>query len=252
MTGLHHLITPQGRQLAYRQTGGGGPGVVFLGGFRSDMAGAKANFLAEWAEATGRAFLRFDYSGHGSSSGQFTDGCIGDWLADATAIIAARTTGPQILVGSSMGGWIALLMARAMPARIAGLVGIAAAPDFTEDSMWNGFSADQRHQLELHGQILIPSDYGDPYVITSRLITDGRAHLVLRSPLDLPFPVRLLQGTADADVPVSTALRLLDHANCPDARLVLVKGADHRFSTPDCLAMITAAIEDLGQGANHA
>ena len=252
MTELHHLTTPQGRKIAFRQIAGSGPGVVFLSGFKSDMEGSKATYLADWAQTTGRAFLRFDYSGHGSSQGRFEDGCIGDWLADATAVIAARTHGPQILVGSSMGGWIALLIAQANPRDIAGLVGIAAAPDFTEDSMWAEFTAHQRADLANRGQIALPSDYGEPYIITRRLIEDGRNHLVLRRPLNLPFPVRLLQGTADADVPVSVALRLLDHDGSPDARLVLVKGADHRFSTPDCLAMITQAIDDIGRGNDHA
>jgi pimeloyl-ACP methyl ester carboxylesterase len=240
------LMTPQGRRIAYHRTAGTGPGVVFLGGFRSDMGGTKALALQDWAARTGRAFLRFDYSGHGQSSGDFPDGCIGDWAEDAAAAIAALTAGPQVLVGSSMGGWISLLLARAMPGRVAGLVGIAAAPDFTEDSMWAGFSGAQRAEMERAGRVALPSDYSDePYVITRRLIEDGRQRLVLRAPLPLAFPVRLLQGTADADVPVSVALRLLDHATGPDIRLTLVKGADHRFSTPDCLAMIEAALEEV-------
>ncbi len=252
MTQIHHFTTDQGRRLAYRQTMGAGPGVVFLGGFKSDMEGTKAAYLHDWAQSQGRAFLRFDYSGHGASSGRFEDGCIGDWLADATAVIAQRTVGPQILVGSSMGGWIATLIARANPAQVAGLIGIAAAPDFTEDSLWQGFDAAQRDRLARDGQVALPSEYGDPYIITQRLIDDGRDHLVLRSPLVLPFAVRLLQGTADVDVPVSVALGLFEHAASPDSRLVLVKGADHRFSTPDCLAMITAAIGQIGLGGNHA
>jgi pimeloyl-ACP methyl ester carboxylesterase len=216
--------------------------VVFLGGFKSDMGGTKAVHLQDWARAQGRAFLRFDYSGHGQSSGAFEDGCIGDWAADAMAVISALTTGPQVLVGSSMGGWIACLVARAMPERLAGVVGIAAAPDFTEDSMWARFDAAQRSELEATGRVALPSDYGDPYVITARLIEDGRTHLVLRERLSIAVPVRLLQGTADGDVEMSVALRLLDHMDGDDVRLSLVKGADHRFSTPDCLALIEAAI----------
>jgi len=238
-----YLTTPAGRRLAYRQTPGSGPGVVFLGGFKSDMEGTKALWLEDRARETGRAFLRFDYSGHGASSGAFTEGSIGDWTADARAVIEAVTEGPQILVGSSMGGWIALLLARAMPDRVAGLVTVAAAPDFTEDAMWAGFDAEQRAALVSDGQVALPSDYGDPYVITRRLIEDGRDHLVLRTPLDLPFPARFLQGTADADVDISVALALLDHATGPDIRLTLVKGADHRFSDADCLALIGTAIE---------
>jgi pimeloyl-ACP methyl ester carboxylesterase len=241
-----HLETAAGRRIAFRRTLGSGPGVVFLGGFRSDMEGTKALALERWAQRTGRAFLRFDYSGHGTSSGDFLDGCIGDWAEDAAAVLAALTTGPQVLVGSSMGGWISLLLARARPERVAGLVGIAAAPDFTEDSMWAGFSPAQRDALAATGRVALASDYSDdPYVITHKLIEDGRRHLVLRAPLVLPFPVRLLQGTADADVPVAVALRLLDHATGPDIRLTLVKGADHRFSTPDCLSMIEAALDEV-------
>lgn len=245
MTTPSFLTTPQGRRIAYHQTAGMGPGVVFLGGFKSDMTGTKALHLQAWAERTGRAFLRFDYSGHGQSSGNFLDGAIGDWFADARAALAL-TTGPQILVGSSMGGWMALLLARAMPERIAGLVGIAAAPDFTEDSMWADATPEQRVALERDGQIALPTEYGDePYIITRRLVEEGRDNLVLRSPLALPFPVRLLQGTADIDVPQAVALRLLDHAKGDDIRLTLVKGADHRFSTPECLDLITTAIEDV-------
>ena len=245
MTEPSHLDTPQRRRIAYHRTTGQGPGVVFLGGFKSDMEGTKALHLEAWARRTGRAFLRFDYSGHGQSSGAFTDGCIGDWAEDAEAVLDALTEGPQVLVGSSMGGWIALLTARANPERVAGLVTIAAAPDFTEDSMWAGFDAEQRADLERDGVVHLPSDYGEPYPITKRLIEDGRAHLVLRSPLHLPFPVRFLQGTADADVERSVALSLLDHATGPDMRLTLVDGADHRFSDPDCLELITASLEEV-------
>ena len=240
------LDTPEGRRIAHHRTGGQGPGVVFLGGFRSDMTGTKALALEDWATARGRAFLRFDYSGHGQSSGAFEEGCIGDWFADAVAAITALTEGPQVLVGSSMGGWIALLCARAMPDRVAGLVTIAAAPDFTEDGMWDSFDDTQRAALLAEGRVALPSDYSDePYVITRRLIEDGRERLVLRSPLRLPMPVRMLQGPADADVPVAVALRLLDHAEGPDLRLTLVKDADHRFSTPDCLRLIEAAVAEV-------
>lgn len=241
-----HLDTPQGRRIAYHRTEGAHPGVVFLGGFRSDMEGTKALHLEDWAQRTGRAFLRFDYSGHGRSSGDFLDGSIGDWAEDAMAAIGALTRGPQVLVGSSMGGWISLLVAKAMPEKVAGLVGVAAAPDFTEDGMWAGFTEDERRDLLEKGRVEQPSDYApEPYVITRRLIEEGRRTLVLRDPLPLPFPVRLLQGTADTDVDVSVALRLLDHAGGPDIRLTLVKGADHRFSTPDCLALIEAAVSDV-------
>ncbi len=238
------LETPQGRRIAYHRTDGAGPTVVFLGGFKSDMGGTKAVHLEAWAQAQGRAFVRFDYSGHGESSGRFEDGAIGDWFADAQAVLK-MVPGPLVLVGSSMGGWISLLCARAMPARIAGLVTVAAAPDFTEDSMWAGFDSAQKAMLEREGQVALPSEYGDPYIITRRLIADGRDHLVLRAALPLACPVRCLQGTADADVDVAVALRLLDHATGPDIRLTLVKDADHRFSTPACLDLIVTAVADV-------
>jgi pimeloyl-ACP methyl ester carboxylesterase len=219
---------------------------VFLHGLRSDMTGTKAVALADWARRTGRAFLRFDCSGHGLSSGRFEDGAIGDWFEDAQAALDRLTEGPQVLVGSSMGGWLALLLARALPGRVKGLVGIAAAPDFTEDSMWAQATEAHRAALLRDGFIQRPSDYGDaPYVITRRLIEDGRAHLVLRDPLPLPFPVRLLHGTADTDVPLGVALRLMDHAAGPDLQLTLVKDADHRFSSPACLALIETAIGEV-------
>ncbi|PZX18292.1 pimeloyl-ACP methyl ester carboxylesterase [Palleronia aestuarii] len=237
------IDTPEGRRIAYNRSEGRGPWVVFLGGYMSDMAGTKAVHLEEWARKSGQAYLRFDYSGHGASSGAFEDGAIGDWAADARAAIEALTDGPVLLVGSSMGGWISLLVANAVP-RVAGFVGIAAAPDFTEDSMWAGFSEEERAALARDGQILMPSDYDAPYRVTRRLIEDGRRHLVLRAPVRSPGPVRLLHGTEDADVEMSVALRLLAHLE-GDVRLTLVRGADHRFSTPDCLDLLTETVEEV-------
>jgi pimeloyl-ACP methyl ester carboxylesterase len=222
------------------------PGVVFLGGFRSDMGGTKAIYLEDWARRNGRAFLRFDYTGHGESSGTFVEGCIGAWARDAQDALQNLTDGPQVLVGSSMGGWISLLIARAMPEKVAGLVGIAAAPDFTENGMWAGMDEATRAQLLSEGQIEEPSEYSDePYIITAKLIEDGRNQLVLNTPLPLPCPVRLLHGTADQDVPMDWPLRLLDHAECVDMRLTLIKGADHRLSGPDELSAIAAAVEEV-------
>ena len=243
-------------RIAARGDGASAPGIVFLGGLRSDMTGTKALWLEDWARARGRAFLRFDYRGHGASSGDFLDGAIGDWADDAAEAVARLTEGPQILVGSSMGGWIALILARRMagqnPGRVAALVGIAAAPDFTE-AMWARMGEGQQRELMEAGRIEQPSDYSDePYVITRRLIEDGRENLVLRSPLPLPFPVRLLQGTADTDVPPSVALRLLDHIDCPDARLTLVKGADHRFSGPRELALIGKTLHGVTRAVGAA
>ena len=238
------IITPEGRRIACRMRDGAGPAVMFLGGFRSDMEGTKAVWLDDWARARGRAFVRFDYSGHGASGGRFEEGCIGDWAEDAAAVLAL-VNGPAVLVGSSMGGWIALLLARAAPGRVAGLVTVAAAPDFTEDGMWGGFDAATRARLMAQGRVEVASAYGEPYVITRRLIEDGRERLVLREALELPFPVRMLQGTADRDVEEAVALRLLGHATGPDIRLTLVKGADHRFSSPACLALIGQAVDEV-------
>jgi len=248
MTAIQYLETPQGRRIAYHKTDGAGPCIVFLGGLKSDMQGTKAIYLEDWARDNGRAFLRFDYSGHGQSSGTFEQGCIGDWAADTRAAVAALTVGPLVVVGSSMGGWQALLLARAIPDRIAGMVTIAAAPDFTEDGYWASFSDDQKQALEQVGQVELPSDYMEPYVVTKRMIEDGRQQLVLRAPLSLPFPVRCLQGTDDTVVSTETALRLLDHADCPDMRLTLVKRTDHRFSDGPCLGMIRDAIQDVLKG----
>lgn len=247
MTEPSFHTTSKGRKLAYHQTSGTGPGVVFLGGFKSDMEGTKAIYLEDRCKAEGRAFLRFDYSGHGQSSENFTDGCIGEWADDAMDIIANLTTGPQIIVGSSMGGWISLLAAKAIPEKFAGLVTIAAAPDFTEDSMWAGFSDAQKQALEADGQLSLPSDYDEPYIITQKLIEEGRDQLVLRSPLHLPFPTRFLQGTADTDVDVSVAYRLLDHVTGPNIRLVVLKDADHRFSDPEALQLLDDAIANVVQ-----
>lgn len=240
------LETPQGRRIAYNLLKGKGPGIIFLGGFKSDMSGTKAMQLEHWARGQGRGFLRLDYSGHGDSSGAFEDGCIGDWFADAAAALTTLTDGPQILVGSSMGGWIALLLARSMPQRVAGLVTIAAAPDFSEQGFWAGFDDAQREAVMRDGRVEIPSEYSDePNVITRRLIEDGRDHLVMNQPLDLPFPTRFLQGTADEDVPMIWALDLLDHAQGDDIRLTMVKGADHRFSSPECLKLIEDTVAEL-------
>lgn len=237
--------SPQGRRLAYHKTDGTGPVIIFLGGLKSDMEGTKAVHLDAWAKARGHAFLRFDYSGHGESSGRFEDGCIGDWHQDTLAIIDALTDGPIVPVGSSMGGWQALLLARARPERIAGMVTIAAAPDFTEDGYWASFTPAEKAALDAVGHVERPSDYMEPYIITKRMIEDGRDHLVLRAPLHLPFPVRCLQGSADTAVSTETALRLLEHATCPDMRLTLVKDADHRFSDEVCLTLIEGAVAEL-------
>ena len=242
---MQFFDSPEGRRIAYHKSGTKGPTVVFLGGLKSDMEGTKAIHLEAWAQKRDQSFLRFDYSGHGESSGTFEEGCIGDWHQDTLAAVDALTSGPLIVVGSSMGGWQALLLARAIPERIAGMVTIAAAPDFTEDSYWAGFSEEQKQALDTVGYVELPSDYMEPYVITRRMIQDGRENLVLRAPLELPFPVRMLQGTEDTAVETSVALRLLEHAEGEDIRLTLVKGADHRFSDEDCLNLIQKSVEKV-------
>lgn len=233
------------RNLAYSQSTGDGPGIVFLGGFNSDMQGTKALYLEDWAISRGRAFLRFDYSGHGESSGNFLDGCVGDWAEDAAAIIDALTEGPQLLVGSSMGGWISLLLAREMPGRISGLVTIAAAPDFT-NRLWAGLSESERESLEVNGRVTRLSAYSEePYVFTKRLIEDGRRQSIFEKPLRLACPTRMLHGTDDQDVSHDVSLKLMEHAEGTDVRLTLVKGAEHRFSDANCLGLIVDAIEDV-------
>lgn len=234
-------------RLAYERIEGDGPGVVWLGGFRSDMTGTKAGHLAEWTKAASRAFLRFDYSGHGASGGAFEDGCISDWAADALFMLDRLTEGPQILVGSSMGGWIACLLALARPARVAGLVFVAPAPDFTEELMWKGFTNDQRARLLREGRIEIPSDYSpEPDVITRRLIEDGRANLVLGRAKDIACPVRILQGMKDADVPYAHALRFAEALGSADLVVTLTRDGDHRLSTPADLDRLAAAVASLG------
>lgn len=246
MDAVHHACHPGGMMeergslghLAYRRQKGDVPGVVFLGGFHSEMTGSKAEYLAAWCAARGRAFLRFDYSGHGTSGGRFEDGSIGQWTADAERVLLELTTGPQILVGSSMGGWIALLLARRHPQKLAGLIGIAAAPDFTEDLMWAQFPPAVREAIERVGSWQRPSEYGDSYPITRLLIEDGRRHLVLRESLPITAPVRLLHGQADPDVPWQLSLRLAEHITGDDVEVTLVKQGDHRLSKPENLALL--------------
>jgi pimeloyl-ACP methyl ester carboxylesterase len=237
------------RRLAYRLGSGAGPGLVWLGGFRSDMTGGKAEAVAAWAAANGRACLRFDYSGHGASSGDPEGGVVGDWLADAEAVFERLAPGPQILVGSSMGAWIALLLARRLigAGRIAGLVFIAPAWDMTEELMWRRFPDETRARIMAEGSYRLPSAYGaGGYAITRRLIEDGRAHLVAGAPFDPGCPVRILHGMRDADVPWRHSLALVEGVLAGgDVRLTLVKDAEHRLSRPQDLDLLIAAIAGL-------
>ncbi len=231
--------------LAYHSTRGETPGVIFLGGFRSDMTGTKATALEHACAEAGRAFVRFDYFGHGQSSGEFSDGTISRWRDDAIAVIDQLSSGPQVLVGSSMGGWLMILAALARPNRVAGLVGIAAAPDFTEDLMWATFDPSIRHALEVDGVYLELSPYDpEPTPITMRLIEDGRQHLVLRQPIPFSGPVRLVHGMADPDVPWQHAVRTAEAFASDDVAINLIKGGDHRLSAPDQLAQIVATVEE--------
>ena len=242
------LVTPSGQQLAYSFIRGTGPTVIFLGGFKSDMEGSKAIFLEKWAKKRNRSFLRFDYSGHGQSSGDFLNLGIGDWRNDAKQIIGLTENNGIILVGSSMGGWIALLLSRELGSRLKGLITIAAAPDFTEESMWKNFTEDQKKEVLNKGVLYLPSDYSEPYPITRYLIENGRQNLVLCEPLELTCPVRLMQGTEDTAVTRETALKLFDHINADDLSLFFKRGADHSFSDQGCLEILEKNLEDILQG----
>jgi pimeloyl-ACP methyl ester carboxylesterase len=232
--------------LAYRRTPGRTPGVVFLGGFKSNMTGIKATAIEAHCRTRGQVFLRFDYRGHGDSGGTFTEGTIGRWRDDAVAVLDALTEGPQVLVGSSMGGWIMVLAALARPDRVSGLVGVAAAPDFTEDLMWAQFDDATRTAILRDGVYQEQSTYSEaPYPVTRELIEDGRHHLVLRASIPVTCPVRLLHGMRDADVPWNTSRRLLERLEVADATLTLIKDGEHRLSREEDLKRIFAAVDEL-------
>ena len=234
-----------GERLAWRAVDGRGPTAVWLGGFRSDMTGTKAQMLAERAAETGRGYLRFDYSGHGESSGRFEDGTIGRWRSDALAVIDGLTEGPLVLVGSSMGGWIACLAALARPERVAGLVLVAPAADFTSTLIEHLLTDDARRDIETDGRWMQPSEYGDPYPITRELLEEGRAWSILEEPVAIDAPVRILQGGEDPDVPWRHALKLAETITGRDVVFTLVKDGDHRLSRPEDLRRLAAAVEEL-------
>ena len=244
---------PSARRIAVRRRAGKGPGLVWLGGFKSDMQGTKALALDEWAKDHGRACVRFDYSGHGESSGDFGDGTIGRWLEESVAVFEQFCEGPQVLIGSSMGGWIALLLAREIRKRsgkasLAGLVLIAPAPDFTEELMWKNFPPAVKQEIETKGMWLRPSEYGDgsPYPITKNLIEEGRNHLLLGSAIDVGCPVRILQGAQDPDVPWRHAFALAHRLPADDVVLTMIQDGDHRLSRPQDIARIIAAVAEIG------
>jgi pimeloyl-ACP methyl ester carboxylesterase len=243
---VQRLARPDGNTIAFAVTPGRAPTVVFLGGFRSDMTGTKALALEAWAKKAGHAYLRFDYLGHGQSSGRFEDGTIGRWLDDSLAAIDRLTSGKLVLVGSSMGGWLSLLAARARPERLAGLVLIAAAPDFTERMLLAGLSAEDRARLRREGRLERPSQYSpEPSVFTWKLIEEGRNHLLLDKRLSLACPVRLLHGQSDPDVPWEYSVQIARHIEAPEVITTLVKGGDHRLSTPADIARLVATVEEL-------
>lgn len=240
------LTRPDGARIAYHTTAGTGPGLLFCGGFRSDMTGTKALALEAAAVARGRGVTRFDYFGHGQSDGDFGLGTIGRWRDDTLAVLDAVCTGPQVIIGSSMGGWLATLAALARPGRVAGLVLIAPALDFTEDLMWAQFSAEQRATLLRDGVLREPSEYSDqPYEYSLRLIEEGRSHCILPGGIDLACPVRILQGMRDADVPWQHAVKTVQALRGENARLTLIKDGDHRLSRPQDLDLLLATVWDL-------
>lgn len=267
---MPHLTLPNDRRIAYHKTEGAGPVAVFFTGFKSDMSGTKALALEEFCKQRGQACLRFDYTGHGQSSGRFEEGTIGAWLRDARDAVDALTDGPLLFIGSSMGAWIATLAAREYPERLRGLITLAAAPDFTERLIWEAFTREQQQELLENGRVLIPNCYDDcePYAITRELVEEGRKHLILSSranardllpppePKEIPHsvrddkiaitcPVRILHGTNDADVPWQFSQMLLERLQSADTTLTLVKGADHRLSSPDDLRRLRDAVAEL-------
>jgi pimeloyl-ACP methyl ester carboxylesterase len=243
----HTLDRGDGVKLAYQARAGSGPCFVWLCGFMSDMSGAKAETLDAWAAARGQAYLRFDYSGCGRSEGQFAEGTVGRWRDDALAVIErAASDGPLVLVGSSMGAWIALLLAKAAPARVAGLLLIAPAPDFTEDLLWPRLPEAARRAIETEGSWRAPSAYAETgAVYTKALIEDGRRQHVLGAPVAFRGPVRILQGKEDPDVPWRRSLALVEQIQSPDIEFLLIKDGDHRLSRPEDLDRLRRVADAL-------
>ena len=239
------------RQIAVRVREGAAPGLFWLGGFKSDMKGTKADALDRWAGDHGRACVRFDYSGHGESGGDFADGTIGRWLEESAAVFERFAKGPHVLIGSSMGGWLALLLVRELKKRktdgsVAGLVLIAPAVDFTEELMWKKFSPEVKRQIETEGAWQRPSQYSEaPYPITRGLIEEGRNHLLLGGLIETGCPVRILQGVQDPDVPWQHAVELSSRLARDDVVLTLVKDGDHRLSRPEDIERLIAAAAEF-------
>ena len=242
-----YFTSPEGRRLAFRHNPAstGKLTFVWMCGFKSDISGTKVLRLEDWANRTGHGFLAFDYSGHGESDGAFEDGTVSQWRADALAAIDSQTDGPLVIVGSSMGGWMALLAALARPDRVKGLVLIAPAPDFTEKLMWPEFSPEAQAEIMEQGFTLRPSDYDEPYTITRALIEDGRQWQILDKPIGFDGPVRILQGMQDADVPWTHAARLVDALTASDLTITLIKDGDHRLSREQDIARLLATCDEM-------
>lgn len=240
------LVLADGLHLAYHRSSGASPGVVFLGGFTSDMTGVKATTLERWCRKRGQAFLRFDYSGHGASGGEFAEGTIGRWSQEALEVLDRLTEGPQILVGSSMGAWLMLITALARPNRIAGLLGLACAADFTEYLLWDRLDETLRERLRRERVIRLPSPYGEPYIIAWDLIEEAKQHHLLDKPkLPITCPVRLIHGMNDADVPWRISLQIAERLASPDLRLLLLKDGEHTLSRDQDLVVLTDTLGGL-------
>lgn len=242
------FVSPQGRRLAYRYAAPKtGLTYVWLSGFKSDMTGTKVTVLEDWAKSDGHGFLAFDYSGHGVSGGDFEDGTISAWREDALAAIEGLTIGRLVLVGSSMGGWMALLAALALKMRVAAMVLIAPAPDFTQKLMWPEFSPEQQAEILEQGRTLRPSDYGDPYAITRDLIEDGKQWALLDDAIDLTCPIRILQGMQDPDVPWRHAFKLVEALTSDELVFTLIKDGDHRLSRDQDIARLVSTCGELAE-----
>ena len=243
------LLLSNGVTLAYHRSPGKAPGVIFLGGFTSDMSGIKAITLEQWCRGRGQAFIRFDYSGHGASTGQFAEGTIGGWAEEAITVLDQLSEGPQLFVGSSMGAWIMLLTALARPERVVGLLGLACAADFTEYLLWERLDDQLRDRLRRERVISLPSPYGEPYIIALNLIEESRRHHLLKRPeLPIHCPVRLIHGMSDADVPWQISLQVAEKLSSPDVRVILIKDGEHTLSREADLRLLTRTLGELLDG----
>ncbi len=247
---LHFLELGEGRRIAYHLTEGRNPCVIFMGGFKSDMTGSKALALEDLCKSTGQRFIRFDYTGHGQSSGNFRDGTIGSWQQDVLDVIDRLGAAKNILVGSSMGGWMMLLAALARPQKIVGLVGVASAPDFTENLIRNQMNEEQKRTMQEKGEIVLPSCYGeDPYPITARLLEEGSKHLLLTAPININVPVRLIHGMQDEDVPWQTSVMLSERLASQNVKLEFIKDGGHRLSEEPHLAVLRRVVKEMVDAA---